>query len=356
MPPEFDQRAYGMRVLLSEKPPNLVFFERGRYDFTEVFHHLLLNAGTSYEHIAEWVGRCGGSDIVNTMLLSWHPAGAWGSPLMWAIQAGRDDVARWLILLGAKTDLSTNSEGQVSVKDCLPQAESEAHVQQDRDDELHRIAVRSAVPTRGTAHAFALACYCSSCEFVAELADLVPPNQLEQIDFFGRSPMRLAYERNDLQTVPIVTFLITRGVRVVYGDFPPVLTRKYTWLEHRWTLDYKPKDQWDIAVGRRNRLRSWAANKLHVREVFTNLVVGCGVHGSHDVAPGERSELRKLRGDTLTAARMHIAGCLGVPVGVDVGNMRRAVAQWDIARQRLDSVEINREALAILRVSRELRV
>jgi hypothetical protein len=66
--------------------------------------------------------------------------------------------------------------------------------------------------------------------------------------------------------------------------------------------------------------------------------------------------LRKLRGDTHTAARMHIAGCLGVPVGVDLANIRRAAAQWDIARQRLDSLSVNREYMGSLRVSENLRV
>ena len=58
------------------------------------------------------------------------------------------------------------------------------------------------------------------------------------------------------------------------------------------------------------------------------LVLGCGIHASRDLAPAQRSQLMKLRGDGNTDARVRIARCLGVCTGVELGRLRRAAAVW----------------------------
>jgi len=65
------------------------------------------------------------------------------------------------------------------------------------------------------------------------------------------------------------------------------------------------------------------------RQTFIALVLGCGVQGSHDLPPAQRSQLMKLRGSGNTEARMRIARCLGVCTsGVELGRLRRAAAVW----------------------------
>lgn len=52
--------------------------------------------------------------------------------------------------------------------------------------------------------------------------------------------------------------------------------------------------------------------ELHTTRTFVALVLGCGVHASHDLPPAQRCQLMKLRGDGNTDARQRIARCLGV--------------------------------------------
>ena len=52
------------------------------------------------------------------------------------------------------------------------------------------------------------------------------------------------------------------------------------------------------------------------------------MHGDRDVAPAQRSQLLKLRGDGNTDVRMRIARALGVHVGEELGRVRRTRGAW----------------------------
>ena len=72
-----------------------------------------------------------------------------------------------------------------------------------------------------------------------------------------------------------------------------------------------------------------AKEELEVHDMYMNLVLGCGVNCGTALPPAQRSVLRVLRGDVNTEARMLIARCLGVRVGVALRGVRRLRADWD---------------------------
>ena len=72
----------------------------------------------------------------------------------------------------------------------------------------------------------------------------------------------------------------------------------------------------------RNALLAWLNAEHATCHTFTTLILGCGVHGSHDVPPAQRSQLLKLRGSGIVEARMKVAGYLGVRVKAEAGRDR----------------------------------
>ena len=88
----------------------------------------------------------------------------------------------------------------------------------------------------------------------------------------------------------------------------------------------------------RRRLLAWAETALETRNIFVALVLGCGVHGSQDLPPAQRSQLLRLRGDGNTDARMRIAQCLGVRTSVaELRRLRNAAAVWTQMEEERDS-------------------
>ena len=79
---------------------------------------------------------------------------------------------------------------------------------------------------------------------------------------------------------------------------------------------------------RLGRLLRWADDELETYHNFYRVVIGGGVHGDRDVAPAQRSQLLKLRGDGNTDVRMRIARALGVRVGEELGQVRRVRGTW----------------------------
>ena len=97
------------------------------------------------------------------------------------------------------------------------------------------------------------------------------------------------------------------------------------------TVDYKG---WSwVYMGRKIKLvrrpvLAWAKAELaqnHDHRFF-DLVLGCGVHGSRDVPPAQRSPLLKLRGDGHTNARALIWRCLSRRTRTELGRLRQAVS------------------------------
>ena len=77
-----------------------------------------------------------------------------------------------------------------------------------------------------------------------------------------------------------------------------------------------------------DELETWADDELETYHNFYRVVIGGGVHGDRDVAPAQRSQLLKLRGDGNTDVRMRIARALGVRVGEELGQVRRVRGTW----------------------------
>ena len=61
-----------------------------------------------------------------------------------------------------------------------------------------------------------------------------------------------------------------------------------------------------------------------LHKMFTELILGCGVHGSRDAPPAQRSQLLKLRGTGIVEARMKLAGYLGVKVKAEAARVAAA--------------------------------
>ena len=72
----------------------------------------------------------------------------------------------------------------------------------------------------------------------------------------------------------------------------------------------------------------WAEDGVRCGAAFFELVLGCGVHASHDRPPAERSPLTRLRGDIHTGLRIRIAEYLGANALPMLYRLRGALVVW----------------------------
>ena len=194
-------------------------------------------------------------------------------------------------------------------------------------------------------------CFMHHASWLQELAAKVPPEHIVRSSIYGPvrarrrtapiTPIRRAflYAWCGLKA-PLVQLLVLYGAPVMHNDFrhghQVDFEKLLSWAEAELATRYctpstrthgalrpypssrpaPPADATDLNVSR-----------LY-RQTFIALVLGCGVQGSHDLPPAQRSQLMKLRGSGNTEARMRIARCLGVRTGVEVGRLRRAAAVW----------------------------
>jgi len=164
---------------------------------------------------------------------------------------------------------------------------------------------------------FSWACACSSPALVEELASMVPPGHLTQENDEGagtatrrESPLFRATHCGVVDDgVEIVRMLTLRGVPLRREDFEVAETQGPS----------------DIEVCR--QLLYWVQGELELHATFRSVVLGCGVHGSDDLPPAQRSSLRKLRG--IGGASERIAQYVGVRVGVDLQRLHRAAQVWE---------------------------
>ena len=130
----------------------------------------------------------------------------------------------------------------------------------------------------------------------------MPPEHLTQADNTDTTPMKYALWTKNLATLQ---HLVLVGAPVRPQDCP------------RYATNLLPT---------RNALLVWLHAEHTLRHTFTALILGCGVHGSHDVPPAHRSQLIKLRSSGLVEARMKLAGYLGVRVGAEAARVEAARA------------------------------
>ena len=84
-----------------------------------------------------------------------------------------------------------------------------------------------------------------------------------------------------------------------------------------------------VYLPRAAELLAWVEAELATRHSFITLILGCGVYGSDDLPPAQRSQLMKLRGSGNADARMRIARCLGVRTSRAVlQRLRDAAEVW----------------------------
>ena len=163
---------------------------------------------------------------------------------------------------------------------------------------------------------FSYACqYCTSA-FVQELMSLVPRAHLDY-EQDGKRPLLDTIHSVKLKVhtstrddrVPILQGLILRGATVDDKDW------SWVYMGRKIKLVRRPVLAWAKA--------ELAQNHDHR---FFGLVLGCGVHGSRDVPPAQRSPLLKLRGDGHTNARALIWRCLSRRTRTELGRLRQAAS------------------------------
>ena len=275
-----------------------------------VNHHSMASEVPTDEEAWRWVAQQGYEDLRGTSLLDltvWH----------WAAMHGRADICRWLEAQGVSDGKNaTDDRGRTplhylvaidcdTLPDRFPAYEETA---------LWMIANGADVKTVDMQQrtVFAYACTYMSFAVARELADKVPPEHLTMPGENGFTPIKLAFSYTKRDAMPITQMLILRGVPVLLQDF-------FLRQSVPYDLDKLIKQR-NLA----NQLASWAMSEVATRDTFLALVLGCGIHGSRDVAPAQRSQLLNLRGDGNTDVRMRIAGYLGVRLGEEAGRLRRA--------------------------------
>lgn len=119
--------------------------------------------------------------------------------------------------------------------------------------------------------------------------------------------------------ISIAMYLILRGVPVPAND-----------SNMRYGNSY-PGDGPRVTDGILTLLYDWLNAECAIRDIFINLILGCGVHGNHNAPPPQRSRFRSLRGNAIVEARMKLAGYLGMRTGDEA--MRVGAAQQALSRR-----------------------
>jgi len=251
----------------------------------------------------QWLLR---DEIVEGMLKQWglDPANLEATDrtghtaFHWSCRQGRSDMCRWLKAKGP-TDLINrpDNDGRTPLMWLIFGGSSERMATWLMN---HGADIAAMDNWEGTI--FNLACRAMSFRFIRRLAEKVPPEHLAMPSKYDNTPMGIANLCNVENRVEIVKLLVLRGAPVRPKDF----------AERRPCAE----------------LLAWADDELALHQTYMSIVLGGVVHGNRDVAPAQRSQLRKLRGDGNVGARMRIAKCLGVRVGPELGRIRRAALAW----------------------------
>ena len=116
------------------------------------------------------------------------------------------------------------------------------------------------------------ACGAFSTELIKRLIPLVPPEHLTlEAEGNGHTPIKRAFEENHGTLHHLILILI--GVPLHPQDIHPAKCDGYG----------------PSLLPARARLLAWLNSQIALRHTFTTLILGCGVHGSHDVPPAQRS-------------------------------------------------------------------